>query len=212
MVRQNSNHIDNRSKSKDYRTPLIFSLFGALVGYLFLHPYTMIVYALAHIHQSGKFFPEWHWGEVFNLSLGAFSPVMLPMTVAFLFMGGLAGYLIGVLAGRKKRLEAAERENENKKVALQTLNELMVTLSHYLLNANMIIGGMVHHCQKKKLDNDILASLNTIGEQAARIDAVIGALKKVTEVKTASYTSDGQASLLDISQELEQLLNTTTQK
>ena len=71
---------------------------------------------------------------------------------------------------------------------------------------------MVHHCQKKKLDNDTLASLNTIGEQAARIDAVIGALKKVTEVKTTSYTADGQASLLDISGELEQLLNTTTQK
>lgn len=212
MVQQNSNHVDNKSTSKDYRTPIIFSLLGALAGYLFLHPYTMIVYTLAHIHQIGKFFPDGHWREIFNSSLGAFNPVMLPMTIPFLFMGGLIGLLIGVLVGRKKRLTAAERENENKKVALQTLNELMVTLSHYLLNANMIIGGMIHHCKKKELDKDILASLNTISEQAAKIDAVIGALKKVTEVKTTPYTSDGHTLLLDISQELEQLLNTTTQK
>jgi hypothetical protein len=104
---------------------------------------------------------------------------------------------------------AAEHENENKKIALQTLNELMVTLSHYLLNANMIIGGMVRHSKKKKLDNDTLASLNTIGEQAAKIDAVINALKKITEVKTTPYASDGQALLLDITQELNQLLNAT---
>ncbi len=212
MTQQNPNHVENKSKFKGSRTPIISSLFGAVVGYLFLHPYTMVIYTLAHIHQREKFFSGWHWRELFNSSMGAFNPVMLPMTIAFLFMGGLIGLLVGVLVKRKKRLIAAEHENENKKIALQTLNELMVTLSHYLLNANMIIGGMVRHSKKKELENDTLASLNTIGEHAARIDAVINALKKVTELKTTRYTSNGHSLLLDISQELEQLLNATTSK
>ena len=41
---------------------------------------------------------------------------------------------------RLQKAFKAEYENERKKVALETLKRLMVTLSHYLLNANMIIG------------------------------------------------------------------------
>ena len=48
----------------------------------------------------------------------------------------------------KRRLRMVELENENKRVAVETLHQLMVTLSHYLLNADTIIGGMVRRCER----------------------------------------------------------------
>ena len=77
---------------------------------------------------------------------------------------------------RLQKAFKAEYENERKKVAIETLKRLMVTLSHYLLNANMIIGGEVRHAQKLKSNKDTLISLESIMEQAKKIDAVINSL------------------------------------
>lgn len=102
----------------------------------------------------------------------------------------------------------AEYENEKKKVALETLKRLMVTLSHYLLNANMIIGVEARRSQQKvELNKDIIVSLEVIMDQARKIDAVIGSLKKVTEIKTADYTTKGHGLMIDITREMAQELN-----
>lgn len=104
---------------------------------------------------------------------------------------------------RLQKAFKAEYENERKKVAIETLKRLMVTLSHYLLNANMIIGGEVRHAQKLKSNKDTLISLESIMEQAKKIDAVIGSLKKITEIKTTDYTTKGHGLMIDITQEME---------
>ncbi len=59
------------------------------------------------------------------------------MAVDFALFGGIIGLLIGIVMDRKKKLYAVELQNEKKKVALETLKTLMITLSHYLLNANV---------------------------------------------------------------------------
>ena len=112
-----------------------------------------------------------------------------------------------MMLDRLQKAFNAEYENERKKVALETLKRLMVTLSHYLLNANMIIGGEARHSRKVEFNKDVLASLEAIMEQARKIDAVIGALKKITEIKTADYTTKGHGLMIDITQEMEQELN-----
>ena len=83
----------------------------------------------------------------------------------------------------------------------------MVTLSHYLLNANMIIGGKVRHCRKMTVDQDKLASLNVIEEQGKKIDAVLKALRNSVEINTSGYTSDGLVAMINISRELEEKLS-----
>ncbi len=118
----------------------------------------------------------------------------------------LAGSFNDMLDRLQKAFQA-EYENERKKVALKTLKRLMVTLSHYLLNANMIIGGKVRHSRKVESNKDNIASLKVIEEQARKIDAVIGALKKVTEIKTSDYTNKGQALMINITQEIEEQLS-----
>ncbi|MBI5099809.1 MAG: hypothetical protein HZB30_11285 [Nitrospirae bacterium] len=46
-----------------------------------------------------------------------------------------------------------------------------------------------------------------ISEQAKKIDAVMSALKRITEIKTAKYTAEGYALMIDISKEIEELLS-----
>lgn len=126
------------------------------------------------------------------------------MAIPFAFFGGLTGFLIGMIIRRKKRLLELKYEGEKNEVALQTLKEVMVTLSHHLLNANMIIGGQVHHCRRTVSDEDILRSLDVVEEQGHRIDAVIKALRDVSEVKTTDYTTSGTVKMIDIAEEIEE--------
>jgi len=67
---------------------------------------------------------------------------------------------------RRQRLFAAELENEKRKTALETLHRLMVTLSHYLLNANTVIGGMVRRSRRNEAD--VRASLDAIEKRPKR--------------------------------------------
>ncbi len=110
------------------------------------------------------------------------------------------------IEAEKRRLRMAELENENKKVALETLRQLMVTLSHYLLNANTIVGGMVRRCRKAQAMTEIDRPLTVIEEQAKKIEIVINALKKVTDIKTASYTSETNTLMIDVAKEIDEAL------
>ncbi len=180
------------------KTKIIFAGIGMLVGYIIFHPYTMLVYSLTGFSQGGM-----HLKDIFF----SFNRTMLLMVIAYAILGGSIGLLIAVIIEKQKQLYAVTFENEKKKVAIETLQQLMITLSHYLLNANMVIGGMVRRCKRSKSNEDILRSLEVIAEQAKKIDAVMSALKRVTEIKTAKYTAEGHALMIDISKEIEELLS-----
>ena len=180
------------------KTKLFFFGIGALVGYVVFHPYTMIVYSLTGFSHDGMRLKDLFF---------SFNMTMLLMGGAFAILGGFIGLLIAVIIEKQKQIYTVTFENEKKKAALETLQQLMVTLSHYLLNANMVIGGMVRHCKRTMSNEDILYSLEVIAEQAKKIDAVMSALKKITEIKTVKYTAEGHALMIDISKEIEELLS-----
>lgn len=190
-----------------YRVKIVSSFAGAFVGYLLFHPYTMIVDSIMH-RQGGEDF-HFHWKSLLSAALRSFDPMMAPMASAFMFFCAMIGLLIGIMVDKKRKLYAAEYENEKKKVALETLHRLIVTLSHYLLNANMIIGGRVRHSRKNEPNEDMIAALDVIEDQAKKIDAVITALSRVTEIKTAHYTKEDHELMIDITKEIEKELNKT---
>jgi signal transduction histidine kinase len=105
-----------------------------------------------------------------------------------------------------RRMRMVELENENKRVAVETLHQLMVTLSHYLLNADTIIGGMVRRCERLDSKEEIHSSLQVIEEQARKIEIVITALKRLSRVKTAPYTADGDTLMIDVAKEIDEAL------
>ncbi len=189
---------------KRYRTQLLYTTAGVCLGYLVLHPYSMLVSALLHLDQGRAF--HLRWQDLSADALALPQPMMLPMAGAFAVLGGVIGLLTGTLVARTRRLYATEAMHERRRIALDITRSLVVTLSHYLLNANMIIGGKVRRCQRLTSDQDIRSSLAVIEEQGRKIDAVISALRKATEVKLADYTADGTISMVDITRELEQEL------
>jgi len=190
-----------------YRLHIFFLIAGSIAGYLVFHPYTMLVFSIMRIYHGGEV--HFHVKDPLGSVLTAFEPMMLPMSIAFAFFGGFVGLLIGIIVDRKKKIYDKEHESEKKEVALETLKRLMVTLSHYLLNISMIIGGEVRLSQKAVSEKETLISLEVIAKQAKKIDAVIGALKKVTEIKTTDYTTKGCNLMLDITEEMEKLLKET---
>ncbi len=177
-------------------------LLGMVLGYLIFHPFTMLVFALFHTQEGSGI-------RLDDLGVGAFmayEPEMLPMAFAFVLFGGSLGFVVGLIIEKHRKLTHAQHEHEKSKIALETLNQLMITLSHYLLNANMVIGGKARRCQKKKSPSDIMPDLKVIEDQAKKIDAVINSLQEITEVKTVLYSTGGTAKMIDITQEIESQL------
>jgi hypothetical protein len=178
-------------------------LVGMVLGYLIFHPYTMLVFALFHSQQGH---PDIRFGELGIGALMAYDPEMLPMALSFVLFGGCLGFVVGLIIEKHRKLIHAQHEHEKSKIALETLNQLMITLSHYLLNANMVIGGKARRSQKKKNPSDIMPDLKVIEDQAKKIDAVIKALREITELKTVLYSTGGTAKMMDITQEIESQL------
>ncbi len=112
----------------------------------------------------------------------------------------------------KHRLRLVELENERKTIALTTLRQLMVTLSHYLLNANTVIGGMARRSQRAGSEEDRKAALDTIRKQAAKTEGIIEALKKVSEIRTTEYTRESQILMMDLTKEIEEILTAAEKK
>ena len=189
---------------KDCRIPAVSALAGALAGHLLFHPYAMTVYFIRNLLEGED--THFYLRDFLHIALSTFNPAMFPMASAFAFFGALIGLLLGIIVEKKRRLSLAEHENEKSKVALETLQRLMVTLSHHLLIANTVIGGAAHRCRKLAVKDELAGSLELIETQSKRIEAVVGALRKTTEIKTANYTSNGHELLIDISKEIEDML------
>lgn len=177
----------------------LFAIAGAIAGYFVFHPYTMIAHILVDTGKNGLHLKDFY--VTFKSSLTLEMPLM---AFTFAVFGAIVGLLIGALSERKRRLFEVEMENEKRKTAVATQQRLMITLSHHLLNANTVIGGTAHRCRRHTTDAGLIESLELIGKEAANIDAVIRALKRITEIKVADYTSEGKGLLLDISQEIKE--------
>ena len=110
------------------------------------------------------------------------------------------------MEAERQKLRVVQLESERKNIAVETLRQLMVTLSHYLLNANAIIGGMARRCRRVESEAERLAALKTIGKEAKRMEVVITALRKMTEVRTADYIAEGHIRMIDLKKEIDEAL------
>ncbi len=178
---------------------IIYVSVGLVLGFIVLHPFAMILHWVIEPGASDQS----NYLEAYHF----FEPGMILMGLAFGLLGGLTGFLLTITIERGRRLLISEHEKEKREIALRTVHNLVVTLSHYLLNANMIIGGKVRHCRKIALNNDLLESLAVIEEQGLKIDAVLNSLRGLVEINTCGYTSDGLVSMIDISRELDERLS-----
>jgi len=196
---------------KGAKTRVLYILLGMIGGFVLLHPYTMMVYALMHVFK-GAAGVHMGWGGITFRGLMAFKSTMFPMASAFVIFGGLIGLLVALVFEKKGRMLLLEVENEKNKIAIQTLKEVTVTIAHHLLNANTIVGGKVRQCRRLTSDQEILEVLADIEEQGRKIDATIRALREVTEVKIMDYTTNGEVKMIDIDDQIRDRLDQTDKK
>lgn len=176
-----------------------FTLAGMLAGYLLIHPFAMLANTLGpRLPYSPKEFI--FWGHHLRVSFG---PEMLAMAMAFAFMGGLAGFFFGIWYYQKERLTAERMESQRRQVALETLQELMVTLAHHIRNANVVIGGFSGRLIKQAADPEAQHQLEMIQQASKEIDAVIASLESLTEIKRTQYVGAWETRMIDLKKELE---------
>ncbi len=176
-----------------------FTLAGMLVGYILVHPFAMLANTLGpRLPYSPKEFI--FWGHHLRVSFG---PEMLAMGMAFAFMGGVAGFFFGVWYYQKERLMAERLEFQRRQVALETLQELMVTLAHHIRNANVVIGGFSVRMIKNLADPEMQRQLQLIQQASREIEAVIASLEGLSEVYRARYIGEWETKMIDLKQELE---------
>jgi len=174
------------------------------LGFLLVHPFAMVANTLdpLHPHQAMDFSL---WTAQLRL---AFSRAMLTMGVAFALMGGVAGFGLGAWHLQKERWMAEKLESQRRLAALETLQELMVTLAHHIRNANVVIGGFSSRLQKRAPDPEMQQQLQMIHRASHEIDAVIKSLENLAEVNAVPYVNGSLARMIDLKKELEARLAT----
>lgn len=179
---------------------VLLSLVGAVVGYLVLHPYTMLIYGLTGHLGAAKGWPG--AGHLFRDVLYSFHPSMLTMGIPFALLGAVAGLFLGFwVDARRQRFEL-----EKRLLAQETLRNLTMTLAHYLLNAAQVVGGFATRDIKREQDERIKRHLEMMRNEATRIEAVVKSLQSLESFKSDRFLKDGDAAMIDIQEELRKRL------
>lgn len=186
----------------------LFTLAGMALGYLLMHPFAMLAYILGphHPHVSVNFILLGR--QIYS----AFGYDMLAMGLAFVFMGGVAGFGLGAWYLQRESLAQERLETQRRQAALNTVRELMVTLAHHIRNANMVIGGVSQHLQKHISDPELRRQLELIHRASHEIDDVILALENVSQLEHAQYIDGWRTKMIDLKTELEARLDTKAAK
>ncbi len=182
------------------RRAILMSLLGAACGYLFLHPYAMVVYELHGAHGAEGVRPA--IARLFSDVAASFKPDMLLMGIPFALLGGVAGLSIGFwLNARVRKFEA-----EKRMLAAETVRQLTITLAHHLLNAVQGIGGVAASVIRKEQDEELKRRVELIRNEARRIEAVVKTLRSLETVTTERYIGSSETLMIDIRNELREAL------
>lgn len=179
--------------------PTVGTFTGCLAGFALLHPYVMFLASIGVI--PGHFSSDWSLQSILALDSS-----MFPMAAPLSLLGGAFGFLAGSYLNRAQKLQQLLLAQERDFAALEAVKALTATLSHYLLNANMIIGGQIRHCRRLVPAPEVVESLGVIEEQGKVIDAAVGSLRDVARI-VILRESPGQVAMIDLARELEERLS-----
>ena len=188
---------------KNRRRIILSAVVGAIAGYFALHPYSMLVYYLHGRHEAAEghasFLPQ---------ATAVFTPDMLVMGIPYALLGAGAGLFFGLWLAAERRRDEADR----RATAAATLRQLMVTLSHYLLNAATVIGGYSSIMLRKEQDAKFREHARIIKHESDGIEAVVKSLQSIESVAAEHYTKDSETMIIDITRDLDRRLAENAKK
>ena len=185
----------------NFQTEVYATLIGLLVGIFVLHPFSMAVY-------HTMMMPGQHAGigEVLAMSLEAFSGHMWLMAVFYAVLGGLFGYVVGSLIQRSRALLSAELERRHHEAARQLIEEITLTVTHYVRNANSAVGGYTRLAMKSCKDETVSKRLCVVIESSNQIDAVMAALQTIDETIEREEIGTTRLRMMNIREQINQYL------
>jgi signal transduction histidine kinase len=191
-------------KSAFEKNPGIWStLAGASLGFLLLRPYTILIYSLFEYLETGEIVL---FAPIYIEGPKAFRFFMLLTSVSFVFLGGFIGFIFGKWYDRKQRHIRDQIECETKEAALETLKELTVTLSHYLINCSSIIKGFAHRGNEVTEDEKLKKYFSIILEEVDKSIAVMRGLASLKEIESIKYVESGTTMMIDLKKQIEEQL------
>jgi signal transduction histidine kinase len=201
--------INVKVKNAFDRNPVFWSfVIGAVIGYLILRPYTVFVYILFNYMETGEIGLH---SQIYIEGPRAFKFFMLLTSVSFVIFGGLSGFIFGKWYDRKQTHIQEQIEHEKKGAALETLKELNVTLSHYILNSSAIIKGFAQRGNRRADNEKMREYFSIIEEEVDKTIAVMKGLEVLKEIESVKYVESGTEMMIDlkrqINEQLEKLKN-----
>ncbi len=175
---------------------------GALGGVVVLHPYSMAVYRLLvpMEHMSTASLPQW--------VAMSFSPHMAPMMAFYAAIGGAFGLCLKLVLIARARLAEQRAALETRRVAHETLQDTVLTLSHYIRNANASIGGYSQRLASKQLPPETIKQhAEIIHAEAIQIDAVMDALECLQDPEARENVGSTHIRMLDIRKQIQEKLD-----
>ena len=181
------------------------TLAGMALGFFVIQPLNVLVYNLApQVRLAFHDINFWkRWLEMTTNSTSIF------MGLAFSLLAGITGFWFGSWLYQRDRLAAERMESARRLSALETSKALMVTLAHYIRNANMVIGGFSDHLQRHVSEQRHKDRLQLIHAASREIGAVVDSLQDLVQIRTTEYIASGTAKMIDLQKEIEKRLAAT---
>ncbi len=158
---------------KRHGLKIIFTLGGLIFGVLVAHPYIMLVYYFTSPDRG--YVPG--GGSVLQAVAYAFSPEMLPMTLALSFFCGVIGFLSSLILERNRKLAGMQFAVQRQEAVMGSLQKLLSVLSHFILNSTMVIASSTRRLRSKvkgmNLPTDFEETLKEIEQQARKNEEVL---------------------------------------
>ena len=136
----------------------------------------------------------------------AFRFFMLLTSLSFIFLGGFIGFIFGKWYDRRQQHIKERIEREKREAAIETLRELTVTLSHYLINCSAIIRGFAHRGNQATEDEKVKKYFSIILEEVDKSIAVMKGLAALKEIESVKYVESGAAMMIDLKKQIKEQL------
>ncbi len=175
--------------------------FGVLLGFFVLHPFSMVMY---HTMMMRGHHTE--IADALAMSLDAFSGHMWLMGLFYAGFGGMFGYLVGTLMQRGRDLLSAELERKHHEAAKQLIEEITLTVTHYVRNANSAVGGYTRLAMKSCTDETVSKRLGVVIESSNQIDAVMSAMQTIDEKVEREEIGTTHLRMMNIREQINQYL------
>lgn len=133
-----------------FKKPMVnHSLIGALIGYFFFHPVTMVIYHFTY-YRSNRAGCDFLDAAVKHLVM-AFRPAMLPMALLYTLVGAIIGLFYGYYAQIILRKNQLLRENEQQLrehlLLIEKQASLGIIASSIGHEINNILTAVIGYCQ-----------------------------------------------------------------